>query len=237
MAMPPADFTASATRRSSVATTAGPTPAALARRQTRTIIGSPLMSASGLPGKRVDAMRAGMRTTGLTTCFGGNRRRRRAYTCCQGRRKAAKQRCAKGGGSPNLFQRRRKQSPSMHLTEFNRVALTALGSVLFAMLLVAFSNLIFSPINPLKPGYPLPTGGTEQAATAAAPGPARPRRRQEGRTGRACLHDLPQFRKGGRPENRSAALGRRRSSGRFDRGLLLLRFAQGRRRRLELPIT
>jgi len=70
---------------------------------------------------------------------------------------------------PNLFQRRRKQSPSMHSTEFNRVALTALGSVLFAMLLVAFSNLIFSPIIPLKPGYPLPTGGTEQAATAAAP--------------------------------------------------------------------
>ena len=35
-----------------------------ARRQTCTIMGSPRMSASGLPGSRVEAMRAGMRTTG-----------------------------------------------------------------------------------------------------------------------------------------------------------------------------
>ena len=59
----------------------------------------------------------------------------------------------------------------MHSAEFNRVALTALGSILFAMLLVAFSNLVFAPIRPAKPGYPLPTGETQEAAPA---GPAEP---------------------------------------------------------------
>jgi len=114
-------------------------------------------------------MRAGMRTTGRTTLLaeidGGGGLIRVA--------KAGAKRLsnARDGGAvlPNLFQRRRKQSPSMHSTEFNRVALTALGSILFAMLLVAFSNLIFSPHIPSKPGYALPTGTTEQAATAAAP--------------------------------------------------------------------
>jgi cytochrome c len=47
----------------------------------------------------------------------------------------------------------------------NRFSLAALGSVLFAMLLVAFSNLVISPQNPRVPGYALPTSGP-----AAAPG-------------------------------------------------------------------
>jgi hypothetical protein len=45
----------------SVATATGPIPASTARRQTCTIIGSPAISASGLPGRRVAAMRAGIR--------------------------------------------------------------------------------------------------------------------------------------------------------------------------------
>jgi cytochrome c len=52
----------------------------------------------------------------------------------------------------------------------NRVSLAALGSVLFAMLLVALSNLVISPRNPRVPGFALPTSG---AATAPA-GPAAP---------------------------------------------------------------
>ena len=44
-------------------------PASTARRQTWTIIGSPWMSASGLPGRRVAPMRAGMRTMGLAIRF------------------------------------------------------------------------------------------------------------------------------------------------------------------------
>jgi cytochrome c len=47
----------------------------------------------------------------------------------------------------------------------NRFFLAALGSILFAMLLVAFSNLVISPRIPAVPGYALPTSG---AATAPA---------------------------------------------------------------------
>jgi cytochrome c len=46
----------------------------------------------------------------------------------------------------------------------NRFSLAALGSVLFVMLLVAFSNLVIAPRNPRVPGYALPTS----AATAPA---------------------------------------------------------------------
>jgi cytochrome c len=53
----------------------------------------------------------------------------------------------------------------------NRVSLAALGSILFAMLLVAFSNLIISPKNPAVPGFALPTSGP---ASAPAAGPAEP---------------------------------------------------------------
>src|SRR4249920_3591072 len=60
-ARPPAFSTAAATASESVATTASPIPAASARCRTCTIIGAPCRSANGLPGKRVDARRAGMR--------------------------------------------------------------------------------------------------------------------------------------------------------------------------------
>jgi cytochrome c len=49
----------------------------------------------------------------------------------------------------------------------NRVSLSALGAVLFVMLLVAFSNLVISPRTPAVPGFALPSG--EAAAPAAAP--------------------------------------------------------------------
>jgi cytochrome c len=52
----------------------------------------------------------------------------------------------------------------------NRVSLAALGSVLFAMLLVAFSNLVISPQNPRVPGYALPTSGPKTEAAAAPAG-------------------------------------------------------------------
>ena len=53
----------------------------------------------------------------------------------------------------------------------NRVALSALGAVLFVMLLTAFSNLLLSPRTPKVPGFALPTSGP---ATEAAAGPAEP---------------------------------------------------------------
>jgi cytochrome c len=51
----------------------------------------------------------------------------------------------------------------------NRVSLTALGAVLFVMLLTAFSNLVMSPRTPKVPGFALPTAAP---ATASAPTPA-----------------------------------------------------------------
>jgi cytochrome c len=53
----------------------------------------------------------------------------------------------------------------------NRVALSALGAVLFVMLLTASSNLLLSPRTPKVPGFALPTSGP---ATEAAAGPAEP---------------------------------------------------------------
>ncbi len=53
----------------------------------------------------------------------------------------------------------------------NRTALALLGSILFAMLLVAFSNLVFAPERPAVPGFALPsaTGALAEAPAAAAP--------------------------------------------------------------------
>jgi cytochrome c len=50
----------------------------------------------------------------------------------------------------------------------NRVSLSALGAVLFVMLLVAFSNLVLSPGTPKVPGFALPSG-EPAAATASTP--------------------------------------------------------------------
>ncbi len=55
--------------------------------------------------------------------------------------------------------------------EFNRTALAALGSIVFVMVLVAFSNLVMSPERPAVPGYALPTSAAP-AETAAAPASA-----------------------------------------------------------------
>jgi cytochrome c len=53
----------------------------------------------------------------------------------------------------------------------NRVAFSALGAVLFVMLLTASSNLLLSPRTPKVPGFALPASGP---ATEAAAGPAAP---------------------------------------------------------------
>ena len=62
----------------------------------------------------------------------------------------------------------------MHSVEFNRTALAALGSILFAMLLVAFSNLVFQQSPPATPGFALPTSSGEKAAVPVAEGPKAP---------------------------------------------------------------
>jgi len=57
----------------------------------------------------------------------------------------------------------------MHSAEVNRTALAVLGSILFAMLLVAFSNLVFAPERLAVPGYRLATGEKAGAPVAEAP--------------------------------------------------------------------
>ena len=66
--------------------------------------------------------------------------------------------------------RRRKQIPMLE-ADFNKTALAALGSILFAMLLVAFSNLVFAPQRPAVPGYALPTSAAPSATPVAAAAP------------------------------------------------------------------
>jgi cytochrome c len=56
----------------------------------------------------------------------------------------------------------------------NRVSLSALGSVLFLMLLVAFSNLVISPRTPAVPGFALPSGAAVASAAASKPAPEAP---------------------------------------------------------------
>src|SRR6476661_7228936 len=60
-ARPPAFSTAAATASESVATATSPIPADFACRSTCAIMGAPFRSASGLPGRRAEARRAGMR--------------------------------------------------------------------------------------------------------------------------------------------------------------------------------
>src|SRR3981189_1386440 len=62
IASPPFARTAAAISGVSVATATLPILAASARRSTWTIIGRPAISSSGLPGRRLDAMRAGIST-------------------------------------------------------------------------------------------------------------------------------------------------------------------------------
>src|SRR5277367_3295245 len=56
----------------------------------------------------------------------------------------------------------------------NRVSLAALGSILFAMLLVAFSNLVLSPNTPAVPGFALPTSAPASTTAAAPAAPEEP---------------------------------------------------------------
>ena len=56
----------------------------------------------------------------------------------------------------------------------NSVALAVLGSILFWILLVAFSNLVFMPSPPEKPGFALPSGAEAPTVAAAPAAPQTP---------------------------------------------------------------
>ena len=58
----------------------------------------------------------------------------------------------------------------MNHVNVNRVSLSALGAILFVMLVVAFSKLIISPRTPKVPGFALPTSSiAPPAAPKTAP--------------------------------------------------------------------
>ena len=121
----------------------------------------------------------------------------------------------------------------------NRVSLSALGSVLFVMLLVAFSNLVISPRNPKVPGFALPTGAATAPAEAPKAAPETPlpvvlakadpkKGEQDAKICETCHN----FTGGQGPENRAGPVGRRWPQGRFSPRLRLFRRAQRRERRL-----
>src|SRR3569833_1989176 len=99
-ARPPAFSTAARTASESVATIASPLWASCARRSTWTIIGRPLMSAKGLPGSRVEAMRAGIRMMVLGWVFDIAR-----IPLDTGENRPAKRRKAADGGADTGCQR------------------------------------------------------------------------------------------------------------------------------------
>ena len=165
-----------------------------------------------------------------------------AYTCCQGKRKAANQ---LDETNPRTLAQphssRRKSLCLMDHVNVNRVSLSALGSVLFVMLLTAFSNLLLSPRTPKVPGFALPTAAPAAAppprpggAGRAAARPARQGRRRERRD------RLPRSAKPVTISRRAAAprsgrpLGRGWPQGRFGARLRVFRRDQGRGRRLVL---
>jgi cytochrome c len=57
----------------------------------------------------------------------------------------------------------------METTNANKIALAVLGALLGTMALGVFSNAVFAPDRPAKPGYALAGGEAAPAAAAAAP--------------------------------------------------------------------
>src|SRR5262249_2118486 len=175
---PPAAVTASPTPRLSVAPTPGPPSASWAGRMTRTIIGCPPMSASGLPGRRSEAMRAGIRMRTLAIKKGPPQSgvlhavtgwSRTVYTGCQ------------PGGKPAMCPRSRapdwrrfrppclalRNQAAMDSFEINKI----LGAFLFTCLVLRALNIgagaVYAPIKAAKPGMEVAVtehpGGGEQA--------------------------------------------------------------------------
>ena len=122
----------------------------------------------------------------------------------------------------------------------NRVALSALGAILFVMLLTASSNLLFVAANPEGSRLRAPDRSRERSRRRArgARSPPLPvllakADAKKGEAGRQGLPDLPQFREGRRPQDRPALCGVvGRPSLRCR--LRLFRFARRDRRRLDL---
>src|SRR5690606_22372507 len=147
----------------SVATLTRPRPAAAARRQTCTIIGRPLMSASGLPGRRVACMRAGIKTSV-----------RVLFIIVPGWRKVSGERLLIRVAFPPAKQlvsaprRTARAEPGMDSFELNKIAGAVLGTALLVMALSITSEIIYAPPELETAAYVIEV--PEGEAAGAAPG-------------------------------------------------------------------
>src|SRR3954471_9859161 len=146
MARPPAFSTAVAMVSSSQATTTGPSLAASARRSTCAIIGRPAISASGLPGSRVEAIRAGMRMRMSSVMDGGVIRVARD----EENRVFVRRRRALRSSRRRPFSKSRSAMDSF---ELNKVLGAVLGTCLALLSLNIAAGAIFATHNPEKPGF------------------------------------------------------------------------------------
>ena len=186
---------------------------------TWTIIGSPQMSARGFPGRRVEAMRAGMRTIRL--CISGSREVGRKTGLIRVAKPRAKRPNQQRGRRRAVPRPRPTKAPAP-ITWYDKPTgprSPCSGPSCFAMLLVASGDLVFARNGPAVYQHPAerhrrlgrgPDPPPRQGDAAARP--ARQGRRQEGRAGFQGLRDLPRFRERGE-QDRAAALGRGRPIG------------------------
>jgi cytochrome c len=124
------------------------------------------MSASGLPARRVEAIRAGIRM--IAPCpgnfclhQGGKKSQpRRAYTGCFRARKA----CSFAANSIASGQR----NDEMDGFEFNKIAGAVLGTALGVMAVGTIADFIYEPPHPEKPGFVIAVAESGAGAPAAA---------------------------------------------------------------------
>ena len=240
---PPAASTASAIARSPQATTTGPTSAATARRQTCTIIGTPAMSASGLPGSRVAASRAGIRMIGF---FGVALDHGDFASADFGQRQHARfGRCRK---RDNLFElsgefdflppRQGSEGWAMSSFEWNKIIASVLTAMIVAMAAGILAGELVRPNRSKSRSFSSPA--SEQTASApagqpaAGPEPIGPLLAkadpQEGEQLAKVCARVPHFQQGRTEQDRPEPLGRGRGGHRRGAGLPILR-CDGRRQR------
>jgi hypothetical protein len=137
----------------SAATTTGPIPASIARRHTCTIIGAPQSSARGLPGSRLEAMRAGMRTRGFGDMAGTGRRPARIL---------ADFRClyVLPSRAQSVYQNLPSGGCGMKFLDYldYQILGALFGAILFALFVGILSNGLVRTEAPDRPGFELPSG-------------------------------------------------------------------------------
>ncbi len=218
-----------------------------ARRSTCTIIGSPAMSASGLPGSRVEAMRAGMRMRTsrighraeagepsqqmdreFGRLYGLPETRQTGYLCAA---VASPVRRPSGPASDPSAEPWTRWIPS----RLNKILGAVLGTCLVVLALNIAAGAIFTPaqagqarLRDRGPGQARPRrAGEAGRARAADRSAARQCRRGQGREFGQEMRGLPHLQQGRREPGRSQSLGRRRPREGVRGGLQLFGRLQG----------